>query len=592
MKIPTLLFFLLLSACPRAFSQAAGKVQIVRPDVIFHGARIITTDASFSSHQAMRIKEGRIAGLGTDAEILAGKEAQTRLVDLGGKTVLPGLIDSHVHPGAAMTEFDHPIPTMESIDDVLAYVRSRAEVLPEGEWIEIRQVFITRLREQRYPTRAELDAAAPNNPVLFATGPDASLNSAALRLSGIDRDFRVADGGPGYVEKDASNGELTGILRGCTRYVKVVPRKESKKPTEEDHLRRTIELFKDYNARGITAIADRNAEPDAIARYAKMRDSGELSVRLFVSASIANLGPIETIQERIRSVAGHSLRKGNTADSAMLRLIGIKTFLDGGMLTGSAYMREPWGVSKIYGITDPMYRGVLQIPRERLVPMVRTAMESGLQFTAHSVGDGAVHLLLDVYRELSREMPRQFRATRPCITHCNFMSAGAIDELAQLGAVADIQPIWLHLDAHTLEAQFGRDRLRYFQPLRSLFAAGAVVGGGSDHMQKIGAERAVNQYNPFLGIWIAISRRARGLEAPVHLEEALTREQALRFYTANNAHLLFVEKEIGSLEPGKLADFIVIDTDILKCPVDDIPKIKVLRTFLGGREVFARDTVN
>ena len=238
----------------------------------------------------------------------------------------------------------------------------------------------------------------------------------------------------------------------------------------------------------------------------------------------------------------------------MLRIVGIKTYLDGGMLTGSAYMREPWGVSKIYSIDDPNYRGVLFIPHDRLVPIVRTTVESGLQFTAHTVGDGAVHALVDVYDEVNQSTP--VAKTRPCVTHSNFMSREDIEKAAKLGVVVDIQPAWLYLDARTLAAQFGYDRLRYFQPLRTLFAQGVIAGGGSDHMQKIGSLRSINFYNPFLAMWVAVSRKAKGYDGRVHPEEALSREQALKFYTINNAYLLFLEDQIGSLEPGKLADLV------------------------------------
>ena len=288
------------------------------------------------------------------------------------------------------------------------------------------------------------------------------------------------------------------------------------------------------------------------------------------------------MQKNIRSVADNPLCKG----SPMLRIIVIKTFLDGGMLTGSAYMRQPWGVSQIYSITDPSYRGLLFIPRERLLPIVQTAIESGLQFTAHSVGDGAVHTLLDVYEELSRKMP--IRQTRPCITHSNFMSQEAVAQVAKLGVVVDIQPAWLYLDTRTLVAQFGYDRLRYFQPLRSLFEAGAIAGGGSDHMQKIGSLRSVNPYNPFLAMETTITRKAKWYEGQLHPEEALSREQALRFYTINNAHLLFLENQVGSLEEGKLADLAVLDTDILTCPVDAIKETQCLRTYVNGKLVYER----
>jgi predicted amidohydrolase YtcJ len=259
-------------------------------------------------------------------------------------------------------------------------------------------------------------------------------------------------------------------------------------------------------------------------------------------------------------------------------------FLDGGMLTGSAYMREPWGVSEIYSIKDPNYRGVRFIPHERLVPMVRAAVTSGLQFTAHSVGDGAVHALLDAYSEINKETP--VRNVTACISHSNFMSREAVETAAKLGVVLDIQPPWLYLDARTLEKQFGYDRLRYFQPLKTIFELGATVGGGSDHMQKIGSFRSINFYNPFFAMQTAITRRAKNLDHPLHPEESLSREQAIRFYTINNAKVLRCSEKLGSLEPGKLADLIVIDTDLLTCPEEKIRDTKVLKTYVGGKLVF------
>jgi predicted amidohydrolase YtcJ len=307
---------------------------------------------------------------------------------------------------------------------------------------------------------------------------------------------------------------------------------------------------------------------------------GQLTVRMAISHGVGTDGEVEKIQAAIRKVANHPLVKGDD----MLRIVGIKTFLDGGMLTGSAYMREPWGVSQIYSIQDPQYRGLLYIPREKLLPIVETTLDAGLQFTAHSVGDGAVHTLLEVYEELNRKRP--IRDRRPCLTHSNFMSREAVEKAAALGVVVDIQPAWLWLDGKTLLAQFGNDRLRYFQPLASIFAAGGIAGGGSDHMQKIGSFRSVNPYNPFLGMWISVVRVPRGMDEPLHREESLTREQALRFYTANNAYLLFLDKVAGTLEPGKLADFAILETDVLTCPADALRETKVHATFLAGKRVY------
>jgi predicted amidohydrolase YtcJ len=302
------------------------------PQLIVHNARIVTVDPAFSIREAIAVKGNRIVAVGREEDVLRLKTGDTELLDLGGKMVLPGLMDSHVHPcDASMTEFDHPIPEMESVRDVLDYFKARAELLEDGEWIALQQVFITRLREQRYPTRAELDAAAPNNPCVFRTGPDASLNNLALKLSGIDRDFRVTDGGPGYIEKDPQTGEPTGILRSCTRCIK--SRESGRKATEQDRYDRLLTLLRDYSSVGITGICDGDVVQGDLDLYSRMLEGRELPVRVAAQYHVETIGPIEPIEENIRKVARHPLRQGGP----MLRIIGVKVYLDGGMLTGSAY---------------------------------------------------------------------------------------------------------------------------------------------------------------------------------------------------------------------------------------------------------------
>jgi predicted amidohydrolase YtcJ len=556
-------------------------------DLILHNGKIVTVDKKFSIQQALAVKDGKILKVGANAEVLKEKGAKTEVIDLAGKMVLPGLIDSHVHPtGAAMHEFDHPIPEMESMQDVLDYIKARAKVVPEGTWISLHQVFITRLKEQRYPTRDELDSAAPKHPVIFATGPDASLNSLALKLNKIGKDFKPSE--PAHVPKDPKTGEPTGIIRSYGRYVSSGP-SGGRQASELDRLERLLELFKDYNSVGLTSIVDRDASPSGIGQYQKLFDKDRLTLRIAISHGVGTGGSVADIQKSILKVAEHPLAQPSPPapwGNPMLHIIGIKTYLDGGMLTGSAYMREPWGVSKIYSITDPEYRGLRYIPREKLVPIMQAAAQAGLQYTAHSVGDGAVHAMLEAYEEVNKKTP--IRKTRPCITHSNFMSKEAVQKCAELGVAVDIQPAWLYLDTRTLTAQFGYDRLRYFQPLKSLFEAGAIAGGGSDHMQKIGSFRSVNPYNPFLGMQTTITRKAKWYDGQLHPEEALSREQAIRFYTINNAYIMFLDDKIGSLEEGKLADLIVLNTDILTCPADSIKDTQVLRTYLNGKLVHER----
>ena len=564
-----------------ALVAATGGQREPPPSHIFHTGKIVTVDPQFRTVEAMAVRDGRIVAVGTDAEIVRLAGSGTERVHLGGKTVLPGLIDSHVHaPGASMYEFEGPVPDMESIEDVLAYVRARAQTVEPGRWITLSQVFITRLREQRYPTRAELDRAAPRHPVVFRTGPDASLNSRALSMSGIDATFHVPDGEPCRVERDRS-GQPTGILRNCARYI----RSESggSAPTDADRLARLRELLADYNAVGITSIVDANANQGGLELYRALLEQNALTCRTFLAYGVDGQAPLDQIEATIREAASHPLHDYND----MLWLRGIKAFLDGGMLTGSAYMRQPWGVSEIYAIDDPEYRGVRFIEPEKLYEIARRALENDLQFTAHAQGDAAVEALIEAYERINRD-DFAVRDRRPSVTHASFMSPEAIGKMQALGVVANLQPAWLYLDGTTLRRHFGVERLAYFHPYRTLFEQGVTVGGGSDHMQKIGSLRSINPYNPFLGMWTTLVRQPRGSEAPLHAEQNLTREEAIRLYTINNAFLTFEEARKGSLEPGKLADFIVLDRDILSCPVEEVKDIQVEATYLGGARVYVR----
>ncbi|MCC7340275.1 MAG: amidohydrolase [Bryobacterales bacterium] len=549
------------------------------PDLIIHNAKVLTVDKDFKVAEAVAIRGDRILDVGANDRILALAGEGTTRYDAGGKMVLPGLMDSHVHAvSSAMFEFDHEVPEMQTIADVLGYVKSRAATLGPDKWVNVSQVFITRLKEQRYPTRAELDDVAPANPVAFRTGPDASLNTMALKLSGIDRNFTVTDGSPCRVEKDAK-GDPTGILRQCGPFIKSVS--SERVPTEADKLERTKQLFADYNSVGITSIGDGDTEDEELEIFRKLKDSNQLSVRIFSYLHLNSQDPIEKIEERIKKAASDPLHTYND----MLWLRGAKVYLDGGMLTGSAYMLKPWGVSKIYSITDPEYRGMRYIEPDKLAQIMRAALQNQIQLTAHSQGDAAVTTFVDTAERLANEGVDTVKG-RPMITHGSFMTEEAILKMAQYGVVANMQPNWLQLDGATLMKHFGEARTAWFQPYRTLFDRNVMVGGGSDHMQKIGSFRSINQYNPFLGMWTTIVRTPRWMDKPFHPEQDLTREEAIRFYTINNAFLLHEEDKKGSLEKGKLADLIIVDRDLLTCPVGDIPQTKVLRTYLGGKLVY------
>lgn len=570
--------FVLVVAC-------GGSSESPVADRVFYNGNVVTVDATFSVVSAIAISDGRILAVGDDAEIRRLSGTNTVSIDLEGKTVLPGLIDSHMHPDQASTsEIDHQIPDMRSIADVQEYVRTRANVVPEDEIIWVRTVFPTRLLERRYPSKAELDEAAPKHAVVFAGWiffPKASLNSVALENLGIDQAFASAH--PADIEQEPTTGEPTGLIRNHTRYVDdsgVVD------PTNDEQ--RAV-AFRDlmgiYNAAGLTTISDRKATSASISMYESLANQNQLSTRIAMM-HLVDTNAAREVGNIIRDIEDISKLRAQF-NSATLKLIGIKTYLDGGITSGTAYMLEPWGKNDTFAIDDPEYRGRLSLSGERLESIIDAAAKNGLQFTGHVVGDAAVTELVRAYSRVNTEF--SIKETRPALTHANFMTASVIETMAEVGIVADIQPAWLYLDARNLVNHFGPDRLRYFQPLRSLFDAGVTIGGGSDHWHRLDRDTATNPFNPFLGMWITLTRSPQSYEGTINSSEALTREQALRFYTTNNAYLLFMEESIGSLEAGKYADMIVIDRDILTCDLADIKHTKVLQTYLSGNLVYTTD---
>jgi hypothetical protein len=238
---------------------------------------------------------------------------------------------------------------------------------------------------------------------------------------------------------------------------------------------------------------------------------------------------------------------------------------------------------------EPGYRGVLYVPRENVVAMAQAADDLGWQMTAHVTGGGSLDILLDAYEAANRIKPIAGR--RFVVTHGNFPDERAIERAKKLGVAFDVQPAWLYFDGPALKDVFGPERMKNFLPLRSWIDAGIVVGGGSDHMIRFDPRLSTNPYDPFFEMWMAITRKMTDGNV-LNPEQRISRFEALKMWTWNNAYLEFWEKETGSIETGKLADMVVISKNFATCPEDEIKDIEALQTIVGGKVIYRRESAN
>ncbi|HWR50037.1 MAG TPA: amidohydrolase [Bryobacteraceae bacterium] len=561
---------LLVLAAGLAFTQT-------QPATVYHNGKVITLSGKRPVAEAFAVRDNRFIAVGSNAEVLKAAGRDSRKVDLRGRTVVPGLIESHTHPiMAALSEIDGPVPVMHSIADIQAYIRQTTARLPQDRIVFVPKVYPSRLKERRYPNRYEIDEASAGRPAMCDNGYASVLNSVLLERAGITRDTPQPDNGK--IVKD-ERGEPTGLVLGAPQLLSRF--RQNRPRTHADMVWAIREMQKAYNRAGITSTADRSQGPDGFRAYQEVRRRGEMTVRTSVTFYIAAKGTPKDVAEEIRRIP---FVTGWGDD--WLRVGPLKTTVDGGILIGTAYLREPWGMNtQVYGYTDPDYRGVLSVTKENLFEMVRVGHELGWQLTAHTTGGGAVDLLLDAYEAADGVSPVQGR--RHNVMHGNFVNARAIERAKKLGVIFDSQIAWLHCDGDSLKHVFGPERIKEFLPLRSLIDAGIVVAGGSDHMIKFDSRDAINPYHPFYGMWMSITRKTVD-GAVLGPEQRVTRDEALRMWTLNGAFDSFDEKIKGSIEAGKLADFVIISKNYLTCPEDEIKDIEALMTVVDGKVVYER----
>jgi predicted amidohydrolase YtcJ len=542
-------------------------------DLILHNGKIVTVDNAFSIQQAVAVGGGRIVAVGTSAEVLRGWRGQkTEVVDLKGRTVLPGLFDSHVHPlGAGLSEFREKLPVFDSFASVQEYIRKKAAVTPKGQWIVVPRTFPTRLKELRMPTRDVLDVVT-THPVMFDASYVVIANSLGLKMSGITRDtpnpprgeiVHSPDGEPNGILKNAE-----GLLKGLNRAVQF---------TEAERLRALEEMLQRYVAAGLTSIGDGGVRPEDIKLYRKLKADGKLPLRVTMTWWHDAARPLDDLREEIQST-----RETTGDGDDWLRFGAWKLNVDGGMTIGTAYQRAPYGEfgGRLYGKTDPQDRGQLFESPEKLLEIMKLVRGKRWQMTSHCQGGGAIDGFLDAMEALDKVQP--IADSRSHLIHASFQSPESIARMKKMGLLADVQAAWLYHDSAALEKVFGHAGMRYFFPLRSYLQAGITVAGGSDHMIGHDKNGATNPYNPFWGLWTSVTR-VNSSGTVVYPEERVTRAEALRMYTINAAYRQFAEKTRGSIEVGKVGDMVVIDRDYLLCPEAEIRAIEPLMVVINGK---------
>ena len=542
-------------------------------DLVVVNGQVLTVDAQFRVAEAVAIRDGVFVLVGTSAQARALVGEGTRVLDAGGKTVVPGLIDSHVHAlGVAESEARGAFRDLRTIAAIQAWFREKTAGVPEGQWVWSPRVFPTRLAERRLPTRGELDAAAPRHPVVVDAAYAFVVNTAALAAAGIGPDTPAPPGGA--IVKDAE-GRPTGLLRnvgGLLDRFQVQGRPERLLSALED-------VHRHYNAAGITSVLERGADAAGYRAYRQLHAEGRQRVRATVTLRVASDGTVEGTEAFIRSLA---LRFGEGDD--WLRVGPLKIVADGGILAGTAYMREAYGprAAALYGVADPGYRGFLTLAADKIRNVVRTGHRLGWQMIAHVTGDAGVDTVLDAFA--AADADRSIRDRRFTLLHAYFPTPAVARRAASLGVAVDTQPAWYYKDADALLPALGEPRMRSFIGLSDWLRGGAKVAINTDHMFGLDPNGSLNPYNPFLTMYVAVTRRTEGNQV-IGPEQAVSRQDALKMMTIDAAWLSFEERRKGSIEKGKLGDLAILSDDYLACPPERIKDIRALVTVLGGKVV-------
>jgi hypothetical protein len=548
-------------------------------DIILFNGTVITVDAAGTLAQAMAINDGKIVFVGSTAEARARVGEKTQLIDLAGRTATPGLIDTHVH-------FSEPADTLDlgdarSMADVITSVRAWVAKVPPGDWIRGGGWDEGKLVEKRYITAADLDKAAPDNPVYLThtTGHYGVANSMALKLSNVTKDTRDPEGGT--IDRDKA-GNPTGVMK--ERATSLIARGggggRGASTMREDVLR----IIDGFNREGMTGAKDLNVSQAKFDLYKQLLDEGTLNVRVAVLWRGGNT--VESARQAINSINATTKLPATLGDGRLVSA-GVKLYIDGSGGARTAWMYDDWnrertGIdtgNKGYPANGEAYPAIYR-------QQVNLLTEAGIHVGTHAVGDRAIDWVVDTYAEALKAHP--IKGLRHSIIHANLPTDAAIRKMAAMQKAFDAgypeaQAPFLWWIGDTYAGNFGRARNPRLEPFNSYVKNGVIWGGGSDY--------SVTPYPARYGLWASVVREplvGTYGKTPFGTEESIDIRTALKSYTIWAAHQMFLDTKVGSLEVGKDADIAVWDRNLYTVAPPALKDLRCDMTFVAGKVVFKR----
>jgi predicted amidohydrolase YtcJ len=528
-------------------------------DLVLLGGKIITVDEKESTAEAVAIKYGKIIAVGKNDDLKAHISPKTKVIELKGRAVIPGLMDSHSHmadEGAGRMLFIDLSQEagVRSIKDIQKRLAKRASKTPKGAWIFGYQEDDSKLAEERHPTRWELDDGSKDHPISVSTvgGHFSILNSKAYEMAGVAKE--APDPVGGKFDRDAK-GEITGGAH--EKAIDLIIPREAQEPTAEQSYEGAKSILTDCASVGLTCAYDL-VDRHQIKALIDLNTRGELPIRMRMDATI-DLFP-ELSATGIHQIFGDD----------MLKFCGLKFFFDGAISARTAAVTEPY-------CDKPGFYGVMSTTREIAEDVLEKAYAAGYRVSCHANGDRAIAMYLDIMEKLQAKYPRKDPRNRDI--HCTVITKELVAKIKRLGILPTIFGPYPYYHGDKLLISFGEERLERMFAARTFLDEGIKLAAHSDH--------PCAPFPPLMAIHALVNRTTKAGK-PIGRTQRISTMEAIRLYTINSAYQSFDEDRLGSIEVGKLADFVILSRDILTIPTEEIKDITVDATIVGGKIVYER----